>query len=252
MVNIPVITYHAIGDFDSPLWIKPSLFESHLQAIVKNNYQTISLATLFSLLNKNHPLPSKTIVLTFDDGYESFYTEAWPKLQKYGLTATVFLITDFCGKNNRWQGHPKFVPQEKLLNWKQIQQLASEGCNFGAHTKSHIPLSTIPLDTVRQEIKQSKEIIETKINSPVTTFAYPYGDTNQQVTRLIQEYFDGVVGTKLGFVKQGDNPFLLDRIDSFYLNPFIINNLQTFTIKNYFFCRHLLRSFRRQFQSDWH
>ena len=118
-MKVPIITYHAIGDVPSPLWTTIETFEAHLAAFANCGYRTTSLANLLNLLRQGEPLPEDTIVITFDDGYESVYQHARSRLKHYGFTATVFLITDRCGLTNQWHGQPSSVPVENLLSWSK-------------------------------------------------------------------------------------------------------------------------------------
>jgi len=250
-MKVPIITYHAIGDVPSPLWTTIETFEAHLAAFARCGYRTTSLANLLNLLRQGQPLPAKTIVITFDDGYESVYQHARSLLDCYGFTATVFLITDRCGLTNQWHGQPSSVPVEALLSWEQIQELAAEGYEFGAHTRSHLSLSTVLPEIAAAEMSISQQQIQAQIAQDVRVFAYPYGSTNPAITSLAQQYFDGVVGTDLGFVDSESDPYLLNRIDAYYLSPAWIFHLYSSTFQRYLNLRQMLRFLRRSFRSDW-
>jgi peptidoglycan/xylan/chitin deacetylase (PgdA/CDA1 family) len=250
-MKVPIITYHAIGDVPSPLWTTIETFEAHLAAFARSGYRTIALADLLTLLHQGESLPAKTIVITFDDGYESVYQHARALLKHYGFTATVFLITDRCGLTNQWDGQPSSVPVEALLSWVQVAELAAEGYEFGAHTRSHLSLPTVLPEVAAAEMSISQQQIQTQIGQDVRVFAYPYGATNSAITKLTQQYFDGAVGTDLGFVDPQTDPYLLNRIDAYYLSPASISLMHSSLFQQYLNLRQMLRTLRRSFHPDW-
>ncbi len=250
-MRVPIITYHAIGDRPSPLWTSIETFDAHLSAFAKCGYRTITLANLLTHLRLREPLPENTIVITFDDGYASVYQHARSLLKYYGFTATIFLISDYCGRTNQWAGQPASVPVEALLSWEQVRELAAEGYEFGAHTRSHLSLPTLLLEIAEAEMHISQQQIQDHIGQEVNVFAYPYGATNAAITKLAQQHFDGAVVTELGFVDSQTNPYMLNRIDAYYLSPLWISQMHSSLFQQYLYLRQILRSFRRNFRPDW-
>src|SRR6185369_9796043 len=93
-----------------------------------NGYKVLALKDLPAFLQGERALPAKTVVLTFDDGYESVYRHAFPVLRKHGFTATVFVYTDFVGAGD-------------ALTWSQIQEMHASGLvDIQAHSKTHVNL----------------------------------------------------------------------------------------------------------------
>jgi peptidoglycan/xylan/chitin deacetylase (PgdA/CDA1 family) len=239
---IPIITYHAIGDGPRPLWVSVGDFEAHLDAYKKAGYQTISLASLVDSLGRD--LPENALVITFDDGYESVYSLAWPRLRAAGLGGTVFLVTDYCEQTNKWPGQSADVPPAPLLGWKQVLEMANEGCEFGAHTRTHPHLMRATRQEVLEELVSSRDRIQSVTGRAADMFAYPYGETDRGTTDLVSQHFRGAVGTRLGVVKQGSSPFLLPRIDAYYLTPSLIRQMKNLSFRAYLEGRQYLRWFR--------
>ena len=103
-----------------------------------------------------------------------------------------------------------------MLSWEEVKNMSREGVSFGSHTKSHPALSKIPLDHARQEIVDSKQVIEEQIQKAVTIFAYPYGkkdDTSGSVIDLLQdEGFEYACTTEIGYEEFPlNNPLFLKR-----------------------------------------
>lgn len=95
-------------------------------------------------------------------------------------TAVIEKVTELCGVKNRPTGEDR-----AMLNWGEVREMAKNGVSFGSHTKSHPKLSAIPVDQARAEIVGSKSMIENEIQKPVTTFAYPYGKTEDYSDEIV-------------------------------------------------------------------
>ena len=106
-------------------------------------------------------MPSKPIILTFDDGSESIYTAALPVMQKYGFTGAAYLVYNYIGA-------PSFVTVE------EVQELYAAGWEIGSHSISHMDLTKIP-SRQEEEIVESRQKLQNLLDIPILTFAYPYG-----------------------------------------------------------------------------
>jgi peptidoglycan/xylan/chitin deacetylase (PgdA/CDA1 family) len=248
---IPVITYHSLGNSPSPIYTPVEVFEAQMEALASAGYRTVSMSAVVNWL-KGGPEPDiNSIVLSFDDGYRSVYTEAWPRLKALGFSAIIFLVTDYCGRDNQWPGQPLGVPVEPLMNWPQIAELAAEGCEFGAHTLTHRPLPVLTPVQAEDEIAASKAAVSAHTGQSANIFAFPYGTSDAAIDEVVKRHFDGAVSTKLGVVQRGDNPYKLARIDAFYLNPRFVPHMQKPVFHRYLRVRQGLRDVRRRFRSDW-
>ena len=105
-----VLMYHALADERSAISLPPSVFQRQMRLLHEGGFRVISMSDLVSSLQSGEELPGKSVVLTFDDGFESVYTNAFPVLQRYGFPATVFLVADYCGKTNDWPSQPGGIP----------------------------------------------------------------------------------------------------------------------------------------------
>ncbi|MEO8073071.1 MAG: polysaccharide deacetylase family protein [Acidobacteriota bacterium] len=244
-VNIPIITYHSIDKSGSVISTEPKVFRQQMKFLSENGYKTVSLKQLAAdLLENNSPSP-KTVALTFDDGFRNFYSEAFPVLEKYGFTATVFLVTDFCGKYNDWKGNPANLPRSRLLFWREIKELDECGVEFGVHTKTHPDLTKLSSANIESEIVESKAAIENALGKEAKTFAYPYGKFNSSVKQTAENHFKAACSTNLGKIRAGSDFFTLERVDSYYLsNLRIFNTLSTNTFDRYLNIRQAMRSFK--------
>jgi peptidoglycan/xylan/chitin deacetylase (PgdA/CDA1 family) len=173
--------YHSISD---DIWrdshpyyeinTSPALFESHMRYLRENGYSTIGMHEL----KKNQAglsLIEKPVILTFDDGYADFYSQASPILEKYGFKAVVFLVTGFIKNGNRGRLNGK-----EILTWEEIRVLTKSGTSFGSHSVNHPLLQKLSESDLEFELRQSKADVEDNIGESIDAFsnpfAFPYGD----------------------------------------------------------------------------
>jgi peptidoglycan/xylan/chitin deacetylase (PgdA/CDA1 family) len=183
----------------------------------EHGFQTIRLSELVRCLADRRPLPARSVVLTFDDGFESVYTEAFPILARYGFTATVFLVGDSYGGQNDWPGQPALIPRFSLLNWAQIRELAQYGIDFGGHTLTHPRLDRLGPAQLRQEIVTAQARLEEQLGHPVELFAYPYGSYSAAAKALVEQTYCGACSVRLGVVSGHSDRYALERIEAAYL-----------------------------------
>lgn len=145
------------------------------------------------------PIPDKTVVLTFDDGYEDFYTAALPILKKYNATATAYIIAGKIGG--------------PYMTWDQLKEAQAAGIEIGAHTMNHYDLQKLPVDEQRYEIDQSKKVLEQQLGVPVVSFCYPSGRYNADTIKIVQQSgFTSATTTNSGGVYSLKDPFVLPRV----------------------------------------
>lgn len=243
--KFPILTYHSIDESESVISVSDEMFGEQMDFLHKNDFNTVSLKTLAGFLIKRENLPPKTVALTFDDGYENFYTRAFPILQKYNFTATVFLITDYCGKRSDWSGNSTALEQRKLMDWNKIKELNNYRIEFAAHSRTHPDLTKIPIADAERQMAESKSEIESQLGTEAANFAYPYGSFNREIKTLAEKYFRIAVSTNLGKIQIGDDKLQLKRIDAYYLkNSRVFNRVLSGKFDEYLYLRQALRRLR--------
>jgi len=170
-----ILMYHSIDHNKVFFTVTPENFRKQMDLLYKEKYSIISLGELAGLIIDKRAIPLKTVVLTFDDGYQDNYFNAFPILKKYNFPATIFLATGFIGKNRISSSGATL----KILNWDQIIEMHNSGLvDFEPHTVSHLKLHRLSLEEAKKEILNSKRTIEEKLNKKCKFFAYPYGKYN--------------------------------------------------------------------------
>ncbi len=192
------LTYHHLDDQESFITITPAKFKQHLQALKDKNYNVISIEDYACFHAHRKTLPPNAVVITFDDGYRSFYDKAYPLLKQMGYPATNFLIVSYVDSEN---------PSLPFLSWSQILEMKRDGFSFYSHTydlhqkKRDESGNLVPPLTNRlflpkekrteseQERKQrvsedlllGEAFLKSKLHNQLSLLCFPLGEYNQSV-----------------------------------------------------------------------
>src|SRR5215471_107285 len=139
--RIAILTYHSLDDSGSVISVSPQVFAEHIRILHELNVKVISFSEVHNL-QATATVGEHCVILTFDDGFQNVYEHGLPILQRYGFPATVFLVTDYCGKLNSWPSQPASVAHQSLLRWEEIKEMHAAGLSFGSHTRTHPDLQT--------------------------------------------------------------------------------------------------------------
>lgn len=207
-VRVPILMYHYVEVVQDPkdtirrgLDILPSTLSVELRTLLNHGYTPIFMSDLAKYLDGKSTLPDKPVVLTFDDGYRDFYTNAYPVLEQYHIKATAYIV-------------PGFLDKPNYMTKQQVIDVAASGIvEIAAHTMHHPNLKGIQPHLLTSEIDESKKELEQMIGRPVTDFAYPYGlyDT-AAVMEVASAGFRTAVTTKPGVMQSPEYRFTLPRL----------------------------------------
>lgn len=193
-VRVPILIYHYIAYNPNPkdrardaLSVPPDKFDAQMQYLSQNGYTPITLDTLYGIYSGQATAPAKPVVLTFDDGYIDFYTNAFPILRRFNFHAVSFIPTGLIGGGY-------------YMNWNQIKEIASSGLvTFEGHTVHHVNLSSLSYAAALKELVDSKNILQANTGYPVNFIAYPNGSTNGNVQAAAKQAgYAGGIGTWYG------------------------------------------------------
>ena len=218
MSPVPILMYHRLGEPrpDSIVpghYVPARLFRRQLGLLRTLRMTSVDLGAMQDAFKGGAPLPKRPVILTFDDGYESFHTLGVPALRRAGMSATVFLVSSLLGGRNEWDLARGDV-EERLMSLEQIREAEALGMRFGAHTRRHIDLTTVSEAEAEAEIRGSKDDLEAALCQPVHFFCYPYGAQNNAVRRLVRTAgFRGATGTRLYGNAPTTDPFAWGRIN---------------------------------------
>jgi peptidoglycan/xylan/chitin deacetylase (PgdA/CDA1 family) len=185
--RLPILMYHRVtseGAAETARYrVSPGAFEEQLRYLHDSGYRSATLSEWRGSMQARRPLPGRRILLTFDDGYRDFYTEAWPLLERYGFSAIVFLVTGDVGRANRWDA--TYGDDVPLLTWDEVRRLRDAGVELGSHTATHAHLTALSNADVAREAASSRAVLERELGTTIEAFAYPYGDTDPVVQHLV-------------------------------------------------------------------
>lgn len=186
-----IFLYHQIGQAAEQLdprglIMSPQMFEQQMSYLHRKGYRCLGLGEAVRCWREGQQPPKKSFVLTFDDGYLNMYTDMWPILDRFGFTATIFLVAGRAGRQSDWTGQdgPYSAP---LLSWAQAREMLGAGFTFGSHTLNHPRLTQLDDEQARQELEQSRKILEDNLGTKIDLLAYPYGNTDLRIQRLTSE-----------------------------------------------------------------
>ena len=172
--------YHSVAADATPSFrrfaIHPDSFSAHMEYLAGTGYRTITVSEAALLLRSDAPLPGRSVVLTFDDGFGDFYEAALPVLQKHGFTATIYVPTDYVGAAKG--GRP-------VLSWSQLQEIVECGVECGSHGHTHRRLDQATYRVALEEARQSRMLLEDRLQRPILSLAYPGGCWDSRARKAV-------------------------------------------------------------------
>jgi peptidoglycan/xylan/chitin deacetylase (PgdA/CDA1 family) len=241
---LSILTYHSLDDSGSVLSTAPQVFAEQMKILSELDVEVISLEDAPGAL-LNAAAGARLVAITFDDGFRNIFEAGFPVLQRYGFSATVFLVSDYCGRDNSWPSQPAFIQRRPLLGWTEVKEMSAAGIVFGGHTRTHPDLRSVTSAVAGEEIVSSKKAIEDAVGRSVRSFAYPYGAYNEEVKRLAKMHFSLACTTQLDFAGAESDLFALERLDTYYLRrPALFRRLFSVELNLYIRLRRTIRDLR--------
>ena len=200
---VPILMYHVIGTRgpttpNPGLWVAPADFRAHVLALREAGYNAVTLQTVWNAWHRRGLLPSKPLVLSFDDGYAGQVRDALPALAAAGWPAVLNLAV---------------ANLADLGGTKAVKRLIAAGWEIDAHTISHPDLTTLGPDGLRAEIAGSRARLRRLFGVPVSFFCYPSGRYDATVIAAVKAAgFVAATTTQLGWASPAGDPFTLARV----------------------------------------
>ena len=204
--KVLILNYHKIDNTFISLAIRPDDFDTQMKYLSENGYHTISPDELYDSLAGTGELPDNPVMITFDDGYEDNYANAYPILKKYGFKATIFVVTSFLDKNKKG-----------YMSWDQAREMDANGISIQSHTVDHKSMTDLTDDQLRMELVDSKKKAEKELGHPVNYMAYPTGTYNLHIAQMVKEAgYKAAFTIKYGNVDKASNIYALERVPIFH------------------------------------
>ncbi|WP_282796616.1 polysaccharide deacetylase family protein [Streptomyces sp. CC224B] len=211
--GIPIFMYHSIAPLPNEatheLSVSPAAFAEQMEVLRSLGCTPLTTAQLaWHWRHPDRPLPTRPVLITFDDGYEGVHQYALPVLTKHEFASTLFLATGWLrGKYDTGGG------LDTMLGWDQVRELAESGTEIGGHSHTHPQLDQLSDDALWFEVVRCKEIVTNELGTPPESFAYPYGYSSRRVRRAVRGAGfrqSLAVGNGLACRRQG--PYALRRV----------------------------------------
>jgi peptidoglycan/xylan/chitin deacetylase (PgdA/CDA1 family) len=195
---VPILVYHNLApEAKGRLVLSVKAFEEQMRYLKAQGYRVVSLRDFVEFSRLGRQLPKRSVVITFDDGYKAFRQYAYPVLKELGFTATLFVYTDYVGAGRN------------ALSWPELRELAAEGFDVEAHSKTHGDLRRAPGEPDAQyarrmqaELEQPLVLFQRHLGRSPSLLAYPFGAADEEVARRV-----GEVGYTAAFtVRREGNP----------------------------------------------
>lgn len=187
-LGIPrLLMYHGICDVSpDPNGACTSLerFEAQMRYLKLRNLRGVSIRELRRAVDSR--AADGLVGLTFDDGYENFLQSAVPVLERFGFSATVFVVSGMLGGENDW--HHDFTPKPnlKLLSANGVREVSERGMEVGSHTMSHADLRSLEPALLWEEVNTSRRTLEELLGSEVEGFCYPFGSLDNATVQAVR------------------------------------------------------------------
>lgn len=188
-IRVSVIGYHDLAENlpETAMRIHPSKFRKQMEAIRQLGIKVITMDEFMAWKKNGTRIPEKSILITFDDGWKSVYTDAFPVLREFGYPYTLFLYKNYVDGGGR------------ALTTPMIQEMIKAGgVSIGSHSVSHAYPMTVKsyrrkgadaFDAyLRKEMGESKRFLEAKFPLKVTSYAYPGGFFTEEMIKLGDEF----------------------------------------------------------------
>lgn len=203
-----ILQYHHVDDSTpKSTSVSPELFEAHLDFIEQNNFKVVSITELREYLKKKS-VPDGTVIITFDDGYRSIYTEAYPRLEKRKWPFTVFINT---------QPHDEKNPQ--YIQWDELREMAKNGATIANHSDSHPHMIRRGSEETvtswsnwrERQIDFAEQRIKKEIGKSHKLFAYPFGEYDNALEKMLERKGYLAFGQQSGPVAPTSDPQAVPR-----------------------------------------
>jgi len=207
--------YHKVTDLrPNSIAVSVAAFEEQ-QRILNEEFKVVPAVDVLAYFKHGTPLPPRAVLLTFDDGYRDNLTNAYPILKRFGHPALLFVPTDFVG--GRVLPHDEMLSvSNPTLDWEDLTSML-DVFEVGSHACSHRPLTKIPRANAIDEIRRSKDHLQSRLGREIRAFSYPKGsicDYDEGLTEAVMQAgyelcFTTIPGTNLADA----DPFSLKRVN---------------------------------------
>lgn len=213
---LPILMYHNIARAPRglrlyrSLYVSPGAFARQMWLLHRLGYTGLSMSAAMPYLRGERH--GRVVVITLDDGYADNLDAALPVLQRFGFSATTYVVSGVIGRYNVWDAERLGI-RKPLMSLAQLRRWNAAGMEIGAHTRTH-PRLTACIDVqLHNEIYGCKADLEDRLGYAVTQFCYPYGDVDERVVAVTREAgYVAATTTRRGRAVAGADLWRLPRV----------------------------------------
>ena len=212
---MPILMYHLVSPRPIPAFRKytvtPGMFATQMRWLRLFGYSTITISDLIAARARGR-LPSRSVIITFDDGFKDCFDYAVPTLQAHGFQAVFYLVAGLMGKTGQWLVEERGI-ELPIMEWDAARRLTEKGFECGAHSMSHPRLIDLDAEACRTELLESRHRLEDQLGNAVSHMAYPYGLWNDRVRAIAVECgYQSACSTQIGLSAADDDLLALHRV----------------------------------------
>jgi len=200
--NAHVFVYHRFGDSkhaSTNTTLKE--LEKEFTYFKDNGYEVVKLSQIIEKVKNKEEIPDNWVALTIDDSYKSFYKNGLPIFKKYNYPFSLYVYVEATQK-----GYGDF------MTWDELKDASKYG-EIGLHSYSHPHLTKISKQKVFNDTKKSFEVFEEKLGFKPKSYAYPYGEYNEQIKNTLKEFkFDYILNQSIGTINKNSDVYDINRI----------------------------------------
>lgn len=215
--TIPILMYHSVSTISSTDFrryaVSPDAFKEQMQYLKTNGYTALTVSKYVDALQSgNSGLPNNPVVITFDDGFEDFYTTVYPILKYYQMPATLYLSTAYIGGTSEWL-RMEGEGQRRILSWEQITSFDAALVEIGGHSHTHPKMDSLQSEEIKHEMVWCKQEIENNLGRECRSFAYPFGFYNSECQRQLRAAgYQSACAVRYQQSIMGEDRFALSRL----------------------------------------
>lgn len=212
MSTVPILLYHAVSgdppDWIAPYTVSPATFAAHLDVVVASGRVPLTVSQ-YADGRRDGTLPERPVLITVDDGFADFASNALPILAERNLPSTLYVTTGALADRRP----DSVLPAAAMLRSADLPVLEAAGVEIGAHSHTHRQLDLLPADALADDLSLNRDVLANALGHNIRSFAYPHGYWRARVRRLVADAgFDSACGVAEALSSAQEHPLALSRL----------------------------------------